>query len=61
MAGEYELAKYPVFATKVDLINTIRGECHNSPAIHSILMRLANTDVTGLADGATVTKATFNL
>ena len=59
MANEYMLLKYPVFASKSLLIKAVREFAGpNAPNINALLFRIANTDVTGLADGATMPLAT---
>lgn len=56
------LLLHPAFATKTAIIETIRKECHNSPAINDLLIRIAHTDFNGLADKSDLNAASdFNL
>ncbi len=46
---------FPVFATKQAMLKEIQAQCQpNTPNWKWLIYRINNTDVTGLADGATV-------
>jgi len=59
MANEYQLASYPVYATKSALIKDVRDKAGPTcPNIAAVLIRIANTDFNALADKSTMPLAT---